>query len=417
MHFLDCIKYGAEQHVQLPDTDDDNAIEMVDPILEPIPEGSGPVGDPPTYSMADMERFISMNGSEALEDAIEKYWLDVRDGTTATLPFGEGPGILLFDHNERIHHHLIYAYLVENTGLVDVMSEFIGRFQHDESLTKVGLVNGINIHDLMENTEQLFFKDGGSRSINSNITSNVRPDAWGTRANAYHRLLGMRARKPFRTVGNIQPLLPTEGSNGTFIAAFERFLKLFWEAYTNVNNRVGQNFTDMFAITQSLQDLRLMLMARRSADATFTASRYAEYHLSRVEFNSVNMMFWLRYLINPGSSLTQYMRLDGNTSGDVLLQLGERLFPRAKYPTPVVHSKCQALFDLADVIADFLRSAEMGLYEPVGVMDRIIDAHDNALATAQNRADQTSLLSIIHNWHLTTGIDIKGDRQRMLQRA
>lgn len=345
-----------------------------------------------TYSQASMLNFMAIDDVDFLEKSIKKHWIDVTRGAN----YGEYIGFA--DTNP---YHMVYAYLLENTRMFQIFDKLITMFRQDEKLTKAGLegVTNTNINQLLLNTEQLFFKDFGSNSVNANIVSALRPSSDATRRNAYHRLLGLGLN--WNDYRNNAPVVfhKAEHSNKSLIAKLELFLRGFWAAYSNASNTAGVNNTDMFNLKMVVKDLRLQLMSRRSNDAVFSAANYGRYHLSHEEYSSVIFAAWLKYLILPGSPLAEYLRCDANTPGDVLINIGNRIGLPA-------HTKSDALFDMADDIANFMRSVEMSFYETGTILEDVIKAHTSG-GNASYLPIQEKLLNILNNWEITTGRSMK----------
>ena len=85
-----------------------------------------------------------------------------------------------------IWHHLIYAYLLENTGMFEIFAEVVRRATSGETLE----ISGQPAVQWVRNTEELFFRDPPLFSVGS-ITSHIRPDERSVRRNAYWRMFGM----------------------------------------------------------------------------------------------------------------------------------------------------------------------------------------------------------------------------------
>jgi hypothetical protein len=193
----------------------------------------------------------------------------------------------------RFWHHLIYAYLVENTGIERIFRRLLQLALHGESLGGISEAG----HRWLRNTEDLFYRDGNSSFIPS-ITSWLRPDAWATRRNAYHRMLGVdlnHATDDRRPVGRESPegSHKAEAHNHDFIATFEEFLREVWAAYTNATNTSGPKTTDKAAIAELAARLSQMLNDRRQHG-----------NLTREEYVSVCAMSWFHLTgtsASPGS--------------------------------------------------------------------------------------------------------------------
>jgi hypothetical protein len=190
-------------------------------------------------------------------------------------------------------------------------------------------------------------------------------------------------------------------NNQPFIILFEKFLTEIWQAYTNARNQVGPNTTDMFSIVDTAQKIQEMLMSRRTTETTFNNYRY--FNLSKEEFSSVVMMSWLYEMVSYDSPLIQFLRCNGNTPGERLINIGNKVGIQA-------HSKSEGLLDIAPPMNTLLRRVELGDYNPdkEAQVRRIIESQTpGSPATPDERAALTDLLLIINNWEKATGHRIK----------
>jgi hypothetical protein len=81
--------------------------------------------------------------------------------------------------------HLIYAYLIESTRVIEILGEVVRRYVTGETLDPPSVETLV----WARNTEELFFRDPPLFHIGG-ITSSLRPDANVNRRNAYWRLFG-----------------------------------------------------------------------------------------------------------------------------------------------------------------------------------------------------------------------------------
>lgn len=397
MHILDYLKYTTENSVTVGGYTSVGISKSFygpsTPTADKLQDGGGTsIYSNKTYSQASIIDFMAMDDVDFLEKSIKKHWVDVTNAAT----YGDNVGF-----GDTNPYHMVYAYLLENTRMFQIFDKLITMFRQDEKLTKAGLegITNTNINQLLLNTEQLFFKDFGSNSVNANIVSSLRPGSDATRRNAYHRLLGLGLNwNNYRTNAPVE-FHKAEYSNKSLIAKLELFLRGFWDAYSNASNTAGVNNTDMFNLKMVVKDLRLQLMSRRSNDAVFNAADYGRYHLSHEEYSSVIFAAWLKYLVLPGSPLAEYLRCDANTPGDVLVNMGNRIGLPA-------HTKSDALFDMADDLATFMRSVEMGFYENGTILEDVVKAHTSA-GNPVYQPLQEQWLNILNNWELTTGRSMK----------
>ena len=83
-----------------------------------------------------------------------------------------------------IWRHLLYSYLVESTGLFEILAEVVRRYVVGESLPIASTPTLMWVRS----TEQLFFRDPPLFSAGGAFASQLRPDARVNRRNAYWRM-------------------------------------------------------------------------------------------------------------------------------------------------------------------------------------------------------------------------------------
>ena len=83
-------------------------------------------------------------------------------------------------------HHLIYAYMVERSGICDIIRTVVKRCLSGE---RIGVPNP-QAQVWLENTEQLLYMYPPSFSVYG-VKSHLRWDPGETRSNAYHRMFGL----------------------------------------------------------------------------------------------------------------------------------------------------------------------------------------------------------------------------------
>jgi hypothetical protein len=159
----------------------------------------------------------------------------------------------------------------------------------------------------------------------------------------------------------------------------------------------------MFSIVDTAQKIQEMLMSRRTTDTSFTNYRY--FNLSKEEYASVVMMAWFYEVISYDSPLIEFLRCNGNTPGERLINIGNKVGVQA-------HSKSEGLLDIAPVMNTLLRRIELGDYNLPNELNvrRIIESQSPSLIPLATPAEQqalTDLLSIINNWEKATGHRIK----------
>jgi hypothetical protein len=269
---------------------------------------------------------------------------------------------------------------------------------HDEKLNKATTSQNRLAFQWLINTENLFFKYLSNTSYR-NVTSQFRQSPDGTRRNAYFRMFGMDLA--FGDIISNGPVsfYKAEFSNQPFIILFEKFLTEIWLAYTNARNQVGANTTDMFIIVDTAQKIQEMLMARRTTETSFENYRY--FNLSKEEYASVVMMSWLYEVVSYDSPIVNFLRCNGNTPGERLINIGNKVGLPA-------HSKSEGLLDIAPPMNTLLRRIEFGDYNVETEVRTIIESQTPAsTATPAQKQALNDLLLIINNWEKATGHKIK----------
>lgn len=212
----------------------------------------------------------------------------------------------------RLWRHLIYAYMVENTGIYEIFRRVVDKFAYGEEL-------GVAEPDAqlwLRNTEELFYRDLPPFHILS-ITSHIRPDLAATRRNAYQRMFGMGLNhggdnsKPFYPY---VPYVKAEAANTRFVSTFEEFLREVWIGIQNYKNTSGTNPTDKGRIADLAKTLHEMLTARRQHG-----------NLSREEFVFVSMMEWFHLTVEFNSPIVETLRADASDPAQRLFKIAERV--------------------------------------------------------------------------------------------
>jgi hypothetical protein len=241
-----------------------------------------------------------------------------------------------------IWHHLIYAYLIENTGVVEIFSEVIRRAFQGETLE----ITSKEALRWLRATEELFFREPPLFSIAS-VTSHLRPDSRVVRRNAYWRMFGMDLSHPIPPRW-MTPSLGAQswkqdvgaGVNTSFREKWSELLRQVWLGYENRKNAVGANATDDAYLVLLTDALRDMLNMRRRGG-----------FLAREEFVSVAMMNWFDLTLSDNTPIVQALNAHATTREDRLA-----LIARAVGMSPAPRSR--ELFELAELMSIILRVIE-----------------------------------------------------------
>lgn len=369
-----------------------------------LPPNVGSPADPVfSYGIADKMDFCAYEDSIVIERSILRHWYDVDAqvnydsvGVTPMGPVGVGVDrYSSFDLSSS--YHLIYAYLLENTRMLQIFERLIEKYLNDEEL---GITNNNLVSNWILNSERLFFKDDQSRS--NNIRSLIRPDANASRRNAYWRMFGMDlAFGAMNSTDNGSPAYyKAKISNQQFIVLFERYLSEVWQSYTNANNTSGVNSSDVNIVVDLAVQLQELLRARRGDAASST---YSNLNLSREEFSSVLMTSWFTFIISIDSPVVTFLNCQSSTIGERLQKIGNRVGIPA-------HSKCQSLFEMAGAASNILRIIEEGGRldnagnVPVILRSLVPPVPPNPTPDMNLMTD---LLTVINNWERATGHRIK----------
>lgn len=280
--------------------------------------------------------------------------------------------------NNVLWDHLIYAYMIDNTRIVEVFRRAIHELIYGE---KLGAPSVETMHWL-RNTEEMFFRDGPS-FFTSALQSSIRPDGEAARRATYHRILGMDLNhgtsdnKPYAFVR-------ADAGNKEFVSAFEEFLREVWVGIINASNTSGTRATDDSKLVDLVKKLQDMLLARR-----------LNGNLSREEFNYVAMMSWFHLTVESDSPAVVDLRAQA-TSAE------QRLFKIAQLVGMPAHGLSGSYLDIADPISQLLLMVELGVFT----------AFPNAVAALYTSGNpiERIMRTIITHWSIITGRDMKAGK-------
>lgn len=270
-------------------------------------------------------------------------------------------------------HHLVYAYMLENTRVVDIFFKVVAAYANSEKLPPATP----ETQRWLRNIEELFFTTPRQHSIRS-LTSNIRPDAGAIRRNAYYRLLGMDINHGTED-GRPYPFHKPEAANRDFPALFEEFLREVWKAYMNRLNFIGPRATDDEAIKLLVQRLREMLNSRRWGGT-----------LTREEFDAVATLSWFHLTLEENTQVVNNLTAQASSPAERLRSIAARV----GLPP---NSRADAYFRMAEPISHVLLDIENGGIEALGVQE----LYTNAGIYTQD------MLTVITQWSIATGRDIK----------
>jgi hypothetical protein len=289
-----------------------------------------------------------------------------------------GPGL--------ISDHLIYAYLIESTGIIEVMAEVVRRFAIGETINFIQP----DAARWLRTTEELFFREPPLYSIQG-IVSEMRPDQRVNRRNAYWRMFGL---EPPHTIPArwTRPGLPAEswkqdtgdGVNSGFREKWTELLRQVWLGMENANNGIGPNTTDREYVAFLCTALRDMMALRRRGGM-----------LAREEFAYVAMLSYFHLTVD-NDTIPIIRDLSAVAPGPA--ERLERIAARVGM-TPAARSR--ELFELADLMSGLLRAIELSVFT-TGAQAELL-----YLNLGTNQILLRDMNRIIDLWQSATGDRVK----------
>lgn len=275
---------------------------------------------------------------------------------------------------EAYWHHLIYAYLLECTGLPRVFERVVAEWTGGEKLPFASQAT----QRWLRTTEQLFFTNPLPPSIRS-LSSDVRPVREAIRRNAYYRMFGLDL--PHGTPdGRAFAYSRADVANREFVRAWEELLRYVWAAYTNRRNQVGADTTDESGMQELVRELKQMLLARRNGGA-----------LSREEFDAVMWFSWFHLVVLEDTQVVVDLTAQSTSPAMRLKKIADRV------GVPI-HAKSDSFFQMAIPMALVLEAIENGTVDDANV-DRLY---------LGNGVLAESMRLLTTHWSITTGRAIKG---------
>jgi hypothetical protein len=349
--------------------------------LLPASAPPAPLGDPDAVTMTRLPG--------DLLTVQQKSGVNVPTGTPKfPLPLGyNATGVALGTNGPLAWDHMFYAYLVESTGIVDIMGEVVRRYVTGETLATPSIATTAWVRG----TEELFFRDPPLFRIGS-LTSQLRPDAHINRRNAYWRMFGLDLPHPAAGV-NGQPWKRSAGAAGNtrFLELWNELLRQVWLGIEHETNGSGPKPTDTSYISFLCQTIGEMLRLRRRGGM-----------LSREEFGYVCMLSWFHLTVEFDSALV--LNLSASAGGG-LGNPADRLAVIGRLIGVEPSRQARELFELADLVSPLLWAIELGIFDKPDVAELLFKIHNiplpstNAVATTMNR--------IIDLWQSATGEPVK----------
>ena len=354
-----------------------------------------------SYTIDEKMNFCAFNDPGVIENSIQRHWYDIDTQVnydTGGLTPGGGAvnGVRLISFEESSNYHLLYAYLLENTRILQIFERLLEKFFADEEL---GITDNNQVVTWLNNSEKLFFKNSA--------TSRVRPGIDAVRRNAYWRMFGMDlAFGDINSQSNTIPYYKAKSSNQQFILLFERYLSEIWQGYINARNSAGENHTDINVISDLATQLQELLTARRGVGGL----TYANQNLSREEYHSVLITSWFTFIVSENTPVVEFLNCQSSTIGERLLKIGTKVGVPA-------HSKCQSLFEMAGAASNIMVSLEVGGFlDNATQIQTMLSALNPPPAVPPPQVYinfMQNFLTVINNWEKATGHRIKNPESKI----
>jgi len=292
--------------------------------------------------------------------------------------------------------HTGYAYVLENTRVVQILARVVREFRSGEALG----VPQLATNRWLDATEALLF-DGANLFGAWLSTSSVRPRSAAVRRNLYWRLLG--AELAFGNDDNTPFAFDRAAAANTgFVPLFEELLSELWRAMSNLRNTSGENQADDDRIFRIAEQLGYMMRVRRQ-----------QTMLAREELAAATALGWAELTLATNTPIVMDLRADASSAGDRLRLIGERVSLPA-------HSRSASFFSMAASLSLLLRAIEASWVQGPGTA-WLLYANTQPNAAVQPAPSGTRGLGeesrrVITEWSAATGKDLKsGPRPRRVE--
>jgi hypothetical protein len=282
--------------------------------------------------------------------------------------------------------HLGYAFLLENTRVVQIMRRVVREYRSGEALG----VPSVATQRWLDATEALML--GAANPFAAWLsTSAVRPDSEAVRRNLYWRLFRMDLA--FGTDDN-RPFAYDKAvtANGSFVQLLEDLLYELWQAIENIRNSSGPNAADDDRIFRLTEQLQFILRSRRQNQL-----------LAREELAAATVLGWLELTLNANTAVVADLRAQATSPADRLKIIGQRV-------DMAPHSRSASFFSMASEFSLLMRTIEAGfvsgpqfawlLYSTAAPAGVVLPVGAPAPLGAESRR-------VITEWSAATGKELK----------
>lgn len=281
--------------------------------------------------------------------------------------------------------HLIYAYLIENTGIYEVFSKILETYMFSEELDTPSAVSQL----FWRNLEFLIYGDA-MPSMVWKTSSRLRPDETASRLTEYYWMFGLDLSSAAELALQ-HPYHKPDAANRDFIPTFEAFGREVWRAIVNVKNLSGANDTDSTVIAT---------LATRLYDMMATRRRGGNFEYKELRASAIMSMLNLAVMYDSPPVVD--LKATASSPEMRLRKMGERVGKK-------VHPRTKPLFDLAAPFSYLMQAIETGSFNTTaGAAALYIDPTQVIAQTAETVIDQYSL---------ATGRDLKSQAVSNVPRA
>ena len=287
------------------------------------------------------------------------------------------------------HHHLMYAYGIENTCVLPIMERVIRAYRFGETLE----VPSAATQRWLRATEQLFFRPLPTGHIGA-LTSWLEERMDAVRRIDYWSTFGMDLNHGGAD-GRPYPYEKPQAANRDFVGVLEEFLRQVWSGAMNAANTSGPNVSDDAAIANLAQQLYDMLRVRR-----LNGNR------TERDFIHVTWLSWFHLTVEFDSPLVRDLKAEGPSPEERLRKIGERVGVPA-------HAKSESYFIIAEALSRLLILIERGTFNSP---DNARALYAPSTGPVPNGVREDAMAVITH-WSLASGRDLKAHKTSVLPPA
>ena len=262
-------------------------------------------GTPPAFDQLAADAQFSAHPAE-IAGYMEETWINIKPSNAPPrppMPVGlfHSPTGSLVKNKPFLSAHLIEAFCLENTRMVEIFQRIVSLYASGEQLAAPPDTftpsTAVDIGPWLRTTEMLFFSDASPFSAH-NITSPLRRDPHLVRQNAYIRMFGSNVLSPIQNDPNVK-LMPPMTANREFWPVLERLLAEVWRGIIHGKNTSGRNDTDPAAIARYCLQINDKLGVRRLGG-----------NIYREEFAATSLTTWFHVALMWDSPIVRSLKAE-----------------------------------------------------------------------------------------------------------